>query len=317
MFSYFQNTPEPDLEQNQPNDAKDEPMPEGLSPVEASEKSALLSAITANKTRISHEVWDFRRGYGPREFMAYTIPAAILWIYCEMTVPGSPYGKADQHWLQNFCLLFIIWACIIHAAAYFPTPPCSLESMATGTRAGFSYAQQNFRAYHWCIALIAAVVLLYPIMGFYSVVMDGFDPYKDLSAGEKKVENDTSGNFFWMMRYWIHWGVLILIGYYVVMTATFLYIRKFQKYPGQYTWIAVRIGKLPLGAILFQEKFDCGICFQGNILIEKCSVVRCACNPANHIFHEECLRSQLVDHSNKYCVLCHKPIAIAPGTLPE
>ena len=49
MFSYFQNTPDPDLEQNQPSDAKEEPMPEGLYPVDASEKATLLSQIDQNK----------------------------------------------------------------------------------------------------------------------------------------------------------------------------------------------------------------------------------------------------------------------------
>lgn len=314
MFSYFQGpTPQPDLEhgKNGLNDM-DQPMPEGLEAVDASTKATLLSQIDQNSFTPRKETWNFRRGYGTMEFVVQTAAAAIVWLYATFYVSQSPYGKADQMWLANFALMFIIWSCIVHAAAYFPTPPISVEAVSMSTREGFNYARQNWAAYNWCLCLIAVVVIFYPVMIFYGVIMTGFNPYENLSPEEKKLENDTTGNLSYLLRVGLHTAFMVLLAYMFIMFLVFMYIKNTRRFAGHHTWIAVRMGKLPLGAIFFYpgESFDCGICFEATGLGIH-DVVRCGCNQT-HVYHSNCLRSQIADNNNKFCVLCHTEITIAP-----
>lgn len=73
----------------------------------------------------------------------------------------------------------------------------------------------------------------------------------------------------------------------------------------------MRISKLPLGSIAFQEgeSFDCGICYDSHYSVTGTKVVQLECG---HVYHSECMRAQIAGHSNKYCVLCHKPVNIVP-----
>ena len=84
-----------------------------------------------------------------------------------------------------------------------------------------------------------------------------------------------------------------------------------RRYPGHHLWFIRKLAKLPYGSLFFQEGeyFDCGICISGNW--KEARVVALACNEL-HVFHEECLREQVEQYSNKYCVLCYTPTVIAP-----
>lgn len=95
MFS-FGATPEPDLNKDVNGRVEmDQPMPDDLEAVDASTKTTLLSAIDANQFSPRKEAWSFRRGYGTMEFTIQTGSAALLWIYCAMSVSASPVGRMD------------------------------------------------------------------------------------------------------------------------------------------------------------------------------------------------------------------------------
>lgn len=317
MLSYFGGeTPSPDLEQNRPNirnDAKETEMPTDLAKVSDAEKTTILQAIDANTFIASKGQWDFRRGYGPFEFLLRTVPFALLWIYIFANRSKSPEGRADQYWLQQFSLLAIIWVCILHAAAYFPTPPCSVSLLYGSANRGYDYARQNFSHYQWCFVLIAIVVALYPIILFSAVLSRGGDPYMDLTLAERQLKNDWTGTFCFWMRFLLYWAFIIGMIYLLLITSVFLQCRWRLSYPGYWTWVVVRVSRMPLGGILFQEgeNYDCGICFQSHYSVTGTDVVRLSCNE-NHVYHAGCMRSQIVDHSNMHCVLCHQKVDIAP-----
>lgn len=281
-------------------------MPDDLAKVTDSEKNVILSAIEANKFTANKGQWDFRRGYGPFEFLLRTVPLAILWIYIYANPSKSPEGRADQYWLQQFSLLMIIWVCILHAAAYFPTPPCSFSLLYGQANRGYDYARQNFNHYQWCLVLIAIVVVFYPVILFSSVLSRGGNPYADLSHGETQLKNDWTGSFCWTLRFVFYYALILGMAYLLFITCVFLYCRWKLNYPGYWTWLVVRVSRLPLGGILFQEgeNYDCGICFESHYSVMGTEVVRLSCNE-NHVYHAGCMRSQIADYSNMHCVLCH------------
>merc|ERR1712060_89337 len=195
----------------------------------------------------------------------------------------------------------IIWTILIHALAYFPTP--NVSDMLATTFGFFTNARANWKHYQWCGFVVVFALCLYPFIAFYSLIVDGFDPYSDLSAGQKTSTGGMNGFLCYFFRVVLHTGLIILIVYAIVMTCVLTYIQMFQRYPGQYAWIAVKMGKLPLGAIWFQagEKFDCAICFTSMYDPSgETKVVKTSCG---HYYKEQCLRTQIVDHNNKYCVL--------------
>ena len=68
MFSYFgdSKTPNPDLEQASPaHQTSEEPMPEGLAAIDASEKATLMANIDANVYTRRNGDWRFRRDFAP------------------------------------------------------------------------------------------------------------------------------------------------------------------------------------------------------------------------------------------------------------
>lgn len=90
-----------------------------------------------------------------------------------------------------------------------------------------------------------------------------------------------------------------------------------MKYPGQYTRWAVRMSRMPYGALFFQEGeyFDCAICLEG--IWSGSKVCRLNCN-SQHVYHTECLRNQVNEHGNKYCVLCvSNPISVQNPPAPD
>ena len=67
------------------------------------------------------------------------------------------------------------------------------------------------------------------------------------------------------------------------------------------------MSRWPYGTLFFQpgECFDCGICLHG--IYTGSNVVRLTCCNSC-VFHAECLRNQINEYGNKYCVLCGQAI---------
>lgn len=126
-----------------------------------------------------------------------------------------------------------------------------------------------------------------------------------------------NGKIVNIFRWTLHTFLVIALVYLTIMLLIKLTIRGWSRYPGQYTWIAMKMSELPYGALFFQEGefFDCGVCL-ASIWVGQ-DVVRLSCGET-HVFHEECLRMQISTHNNKYCVLCPAPIqVINPPPLEE
>jgi len=219
--------------------------------------------------------------------MLTTVPLALLWIVAFFMNTTTPQGHADRAWIQTFSLLMIIFFCIIFAMAYFPKPTCSAENVASTSRLGYGYARENFQNYHWCGILIVAIVVLYPFIAFWALVMGGFNPYEHLSIPEQALSDSLVDKLVYFLRVGLHYALLFGILYMVAMAGALFYIKMRQSFPGQYTWVAVRMNKLPFGAVFFQEgeNFDCGICYESIYSITGSKVVRLACNKDTHVFH--------------------------------
>ena len=74
---------------------------------------------------------------------------------------------------------------------------------------------------------------------------------------------------------------------------------------------------MPYGSLFFQEGeyYDCGLCMSG--IWKEARVVALGCDE-KHVFHEECLRRQVEEYNNKYCVLCDNPTVVMPCAMrPE
>lgn len=241
-----------------------------------------------------------------------------LYVFTYLTNPKSPCGIEDKAWLENFSLMMIILFVVIHAMAYLPSAIFgSFTDLINASRGRMSQAYENWRDYHYCAALMVAVIVIYPIVLFFTLIVSGFEPYEDLDSGEIHAEQGINGKIVKIFRETLHFIIVIALIYLVIMLLIKLAIRGWSRYPGQNTWIALKMSKFPYGALFFQEGeyFDCGVCL-ATIWIGQ-DVVRLSCGK-DHVFHEECLREQISIHSNKYCVLCSAPITVInPPSLEE
>lgn len=134
------------------------------------------------------------------------------------------------------------------------------------------------------------IVIFYPIILFFSLMSDGFNPYDDLSHQEEKLEGGIQAQILYLFRVILHMALIVVSIYVFVMLITLFIIRRFSTYPGKYLWIAVKMSKMPYGSLFFEEGefFDCGICISGHWKGNQ--VVRLGCNN-KHVYHAECLRT--------------------------
>ena len=204
--------------------------------------------------------------------------------------------------------MMIILFAIIHAFAYLPTALFGgFSGFLSACRGRVSHAYSNWRDYHYCAALMVAIITIYPIIAFFSLIVDGFNPYDELTTYEMRIEGGMQADIVYLLRVILHTFILIATIYIFVMLIVIVTIRHVQKYPGQYTGVALSMSKRPYGALFFEEGeyFDCGICLAG--IWKGSDVVRLGCDE-KHVFHEKCLRDQISGFGNKYCVICHAPV---------
>lgn len=133
-----------------------------------------------------------------------------------------------------------------------------------------------------------------------------------------KPEGGMTDRICYVFRLILHLYMLCMTVYLIIVTIVMYYIRVRQSYPGESTWLAKKISAMPYGALFFEEGefFDCAICLEG--IWKGQSVCRLTCNQEDrHVFHTDCLRSQVANHNNQYCVLCHQPILVSEPPVPE
>ena len=157
-------------------------------------------------------------------------------------------------------------------------------------------------------------MVTYPFIVFFTLIVDGFNPYDELTYAQMKLEGGLQADLVYVFRVVLHIFLLVTTIYMVFMLILMYCLRHWQSYPGQYTWIAKKITYLPYGSLMFEEGeyFDCGICLSG---IWSGTEV-CRLN-SGHVYKAECLVNQVRTHGNKYCVLSHQPISVQNPPDPE
>lgn len=111
-----------------------------------------------------------------------TFMMLALWAWAHYSKADTPKDKMDQSWLETFALLMILFFVVLHSLAYFPSIVYGGFAECFGAlRGGVSNAYQNMRDYHYCAALMLFIVVMYPIINFFELIVAGFDPYKGLT----------------------------------------------------------------------------------------------------------------------------------------
>lgn len=216
----------------------------------------------------------------------------VLFLIAWGTKSTAPKGKEDKKWLIDFTLVMLVWFTAVHAIAYVPSLIFgSFSDLMGALRGRVSHAISNWRDYQYAAAIIVIIIVLYPFVIFFYLMIDGFDPYDNLTAAQKRHEEGLTGRICYIFRIILHMSMILLTIYFFVMLTVFAYVRKRTSYAGQYTWLAKLMGKMPYGAMFFQpgEYYDCGICLEG--IWSGANVVRLTCGGDDQcVFHADCIR---------------------------
>ena len=256
MASYFSSAaPETDLEKSTPVDSANynNGIPDGLSAIDASEKQTLVTKIDANKYPRQSQTWVFRSDFGPKEFLMRSLALGGLFFLAYTTDPGTPRGREDKEWLESFAVVMILWYVCLHALAYLPSMIFGsfgdLWSACTGQ---MSHALENYRDYQYCAAIIVLAMIFYPFIMFFYIIYDGFNPYDELTTAERKLEGGQTAKIVYMFRVILHLYMLLTTIYLICLMLMMYCLRQAGRYPGQYTWIAKKVSRMPYGPIFFE-----------------------------------------------------------------
>ena len=243
------------MEQNRPtagSSSAGDQLPNELAVIDQKEKETLLANIAENKYPRRQGEWQTRRDFGVREFLFRVVCLTVLYIFAYFTNPKSPCGREDKKWLQTFSIMMILMFAVIHALAYLPSAIfASFSDFVNAVRGRVSHAYANWRDYHYCAALMAAIMIVYPVLLFFALVVEGFNPYADLEQSEIKREGGMNGQIVFIFRYVLHLFLVIGLSYLTVMLVTMFVIRNLSRYPGHYTWVAVKMSRMPYGSLFF------------------------------------------------------------------
>ena len=143
----------------------------------------------------------------------------LLWLYCWKVNGGSPRAREDAEWLRAFAIITIVLFVCLHALAYFPTFLFgSCTDLLNSARGNISHAYANWRDYHYCAAILVFIVVMYPIIWFWALIIDGIDPYQDLSAEDLKKEGGLNAKLMYYFRVIFHVFCIALVIYVFVMS---------------------------------------------------------------------------------------------------
>ena len=131
--------------------------------------------------------WQFREGLGLRDYLARCITLGILFGIAYFTGTKNPKAREDRKWVLDFTIVMLIWFTAVHALAYVPSMIFgSLTEMMNALRGRVSHAYSNWRDYQYAAFIICVIVVLYPFGLFFYLMYDGFDPYENLTAAQKR-----------------------------------------------------------------------------------------------------------------------------------
>lgn len=189
-----------------------------------------------------------------------------MFFFCIAFFPKAdvPRHKEDAEWLRDFALVMIVWFTFLHTMAYMSANLFgSFDQMMGSITGNLGHAYNNWREWQYVLAFLCILVMIWPFLLFFAILHDGFNPYEHLTKSQITLEGDLFAQICYLGRVTLHIFMVIASIYMVVLLVMFIYIRSRQKsYPGQYTWMAKKLGSMPYGDLFFQsgEYYDCGIC---------------------------------------------------------
>ena len=162
--------------------------------------------------------WIFRRGFGPKEFFIRAVALVGLFFLAYFSNPRTPTGREDKEWLESFSLVMIAWFAVLESMAYLPSMMFgSFADMCGVVRGRVSHAMSEWRDYQYCAALVVGAVILYPIIIFFYLIYDGFNPYSELTHAELRIEGGLQSDMVYMFRVILHLFLLVSTCYMLLM----------------------------------------------------------------------------------------------------
>ena len=246
--------------------------------IDAREQARLIEAVDANIYVRRSGAWKFRKGMGLSDYLARCVTLGVLFGIAWFTGTKNPKAREDRKWLLDFTIVMLIWFTAVHALAYLPGMIFgSFKDLMNALWGRASSAYQNWRDYQYAAFIIVVIVVAYPFVLFFYLMYDGFDPYDNLTAAQKRIEGGLDARICYIFRIVLHLFMIVTTVYFFLFGLIFMCIRRRTSYAGQYTWVAQTMSKFPYGSMFFQggEYFDCGISLEGIWSGE--NVVRLAC----------------------------------------
>lgn len=171
----------------------------------------------------------FREGYDPSSLILRLVATCLYLGVVYVTPAGSPREKIDKQWLISFAIVLLIYFTCLHAFAYFPTAlfgnfPNCLESSLNIRHSHEANPQRKEHAY--CTALLALLLVIWPLLTFFFLIKQGFNPYEDLSKAEMDAPVSAFSPFFWGGRVICHFCLTFLTIYLIALWMTIIMVRK-------------------------------------------------------------------------------------------
>lgn len=108
----------------------------------------------------------------------------------------------------------------------------------------------NNKEHAYCTALLAILLVIWPLLTFFFLIKQGFNPYEDLTKEDMVVPGSTFSPFFWAGRVVCHFCLTALTAYLVALWVTITVVRKTQSH-GENISVAKRVRNLPMGSLFF------------------------------------------------------------------
>jgi hypothetical protein len=256
--------------------------------------------------------WTFRRNMGPKHMFFRTLACLVLLCFDYLMKGGTPKAREDREWIRDFSFVMIVFFAILHTIAYIPSAMFgSFSDMVNAARGAGEYAYESFSEVHWCAALVLGLLAAWPMIAFVLLIVGGFDPYKELTDREMKLQDTASGSILALVRWALHLYLCVVTIYLIYIILMMHYIRNSQKRVGEnYKW-AYKVSRRPYGSIFFEagEFHDCALCLKG--IWKNDPVVKLA---SGEVFHAPCLKEQ-VTLGMRNSIISGK--VIVPSAKPE
>lgn len=158
----------------------------------------------------------------------------------------------------------------------------------------------------YCGALLASLLVMWPLLAVMFFLKRGFNPYDELSEKEMSEKGGQFAAVFSGGRFFCHTFILILSIYLIALCSVLTYARTSQS-NGDKAWLAQKVSSMPFGALFFQPGmyFDCGLCLR--VFHPEEEVIELGCDES-HVLHLKCLSKVLLTTTITDCNQCRQKL---------